>query len=156
MSVNPVAIENFFFSAMANGWVKNTKKISIPDLPGSKAISFKLGDLSMLDCYFVTPHSNKSVGSTMIWHDGIPVWVMYYGGWYEKVAIPFLKDCLRRVYVDEQCFYGGRGPRFMQSKLFTYINRIERNNFDDFSGEECIYNIDEMILGRHWYNGMLL
>lgn len=71
-------------------------------------------------------------------------------------AIPFLKQCLRRAYVDEQRFYGGRGPSFVRDERFTYVNRIERNDFGDFMGEERIFDLSEQCFGYHWYRGMSL
>jgi len=150
------AVQNVFFEAMASGWAKDVKKIRIPEFPGSKAIPFVLGDFSVLDCYLVSPYSDKSVGTTTIWYENQPIWIMHYGGWYVDVAIPFLKTCLHRAYIDERRFYGGRGPAFVRGELFTYVNRIERNHFDSFAGEERIFDLNEQCFGYHWYRGMSL
>jgi len=156
MCTDLVEIEDVFFEAMASGWVSKPEEITVPKLPGSKAIPFELGDFKVLYCYMVTPYSDMSTGSTIIWHRGIPVWVMYYGGWYTEVAMPFLKQCLASAYAEERRFYGGRGPEFVRGERFTYVNRINRNNFNDFVGEERIYDLDEQCLGFHWYRGMSL
>ena len=81
---------------------------------------------------------------------------MHYGGRYAKKAIPFLKSCLQRAYVQERCFYGGRGPIFVRNENFTYVNKIERGGFDDFAGEEKIFDLSEQCQGNHWYRGMSL
>lgn len=149
-------VEHAFFEAIAGGWAQDVQKIRVPEFPGSKAIPFILGDFRVLDCYMVTPHSEMSAGITTIWHLDQPAWIMHYGGWYTKLAVPFLKSCLHRAYVDERRFYGGRGPTFVRGDQFTYVNRIERNNFDDFVGEERIFDLSEQCFGYHWYRGMSL
>lgn len=151
------SVEDAFFAAMAAGWAQQKiEKIKVSDFPGSKAIPFVHGDFKVLDCYLVTPESDMSTGWTTIWHLGQPVWIMYYGGKYAKIAIPFLKQCLRRAYMDERRFYGGRGPTFVRDDRFTYVNRIERNDFGNFAGEEQVFDLSEQPLGYHWYRGMSL
>jgi len=94
-------IEHAFFEAMASGYAQNVKKDTIDCLPHSKVIAFELGDYMVVDFYFTTPRSDKGVGQTVIWHQNVPVWTMHYGGWYAKIAIPFLRECLHRAYVQE-------------------------------------------------------
>lgn len=149
------SIQNKFFDAMAHGWACNAdaKKIEVPQFPGSKGILYEHGQFRVLDFYMT--HFNFSTGTTIIWFRGKPLWVMHYGGRYEKEAIPFLKSCLHRAY-SERRFYGGRGPYFMKNDRFTYVNRIEHNNFREFAGEERVFNSDEQCLGYHWYRGMSL
>lgn len=149
-------IQEAFFEAMANGYAQNAKKDTIDELPYSKVIDSKLDDYRVVDFYFTTPHSDKSVGQTIIWHHGVPVWTMHYGGRYAKIAIPFLKECLKRAYVQERRFYGGRGPYFVRGERFTYVNNVERKSFADFQGEERVFDLDEQPLGYHWYRGMSL
>ena len=148
------SIQKIFFDAMACGWVCNVlKNIEVPQFPGSKAIPYEKGPFKVLDCYMT--NLNSSTGTTTIWFRGRPVWVMHYGGRYKKEAIPFLKRCLSRAYYELR-FYGGRGPVFMREGEFAYVNRIERNKFSDFAGEETIFGLNEMRLGYHWYRGMSL
>lgn len=156
MTTDLRSVQNAFFEAMGAGWAQNVQKIKLPELPGSKGIPFVWGDFRVLDCYLVTPHSDRSAGITTIWHQDQPVWIMHYGGWYAKVAIPFLKSCLHRAYVDERRFYGGRGPAFVRDERFTYVNQIERNDFGNFAGEERVFDLNEQCLGYHWYRGMSL
>ncbi|MEK7461523.1 MAG: DUF5680 domain-containing protein [Patescibacteria group bacterium] len=150
------SVQDAFFMAMAGGWAQDARKIQVPELPGSKGVPFVWGDFRILDCYLVTTYSERSAGMTVIWCHDQPVWVMYYGGWYAKVAIPFLKSCLQRAYVYEHRFYGGRGPVFVRDERFTYVNKIERNDFSDFAGEERVFDLNELCLGYHWYRGMSL
>ncbi len=156
MILDPFEIETVFLRAMATGWTEDGNERIIPDLPTAKGIPFTLGDFQVLDYYFVSPGSDKSAGTTTIWYKGVPVWVMNYGGEYAKDAIPFLKSCLNRAYVDEYRFYGGRGPAFVRGERFTYVNQIERGNFIDFVGEERIFDLSEVCFGYHWYRGMTL
>jgi hypothetical protein len=149
-------IQHAFFEAMANGYAQNVKKDTIEGLPHSKVVAFEWGEYRVVDFYFTTPHSDKSVGQTVIWHQDVPVWTMHYGGRYAKIAIPFLKECLHRAYVTERRFYGGRGPYFVRGDRFTYINQSSRETFADFEGEERIFDLSEQDLGYHWYRGMSL
>jgi hypothetical protein len=149
-------IEHAFFEAMANGYAQNVQKTVIAELPGSKVIPFELGDYKVVDFYFTTPHSDKSVGQTVIWHQDVPVWTMHYGGRYAKSAIPFLKECLHRAYVQERRFYGGRGPYFVRGDRFTYVNQVQQSSFADFEGDEQVFDLSEQALGHHWYRGMSL
>jgi hypothetical protein len=149
-------IQHAFFEAMANGYAQGVQKDTIDDFPGSKVIAHDWGDYRVVDFYFTTPDSDKSTGQTIIWQKGVPVWTMHFGGRYAKIAIPFLKECLHRAYVEERRFYGGRGPYFVRGDRFTYVNQVRHESFADFEGEERIYDLSEQNLGHHWYRGMSL
>jgi hypothetical protein len=149
-------IQHAFFEAMAHGYAQDVKKATIPAMPYSKVIPFKIGDYRVSDFYLSSQFSDMSSGQTIIWHKGVPVWTMHYGGRYAEIAIPFLKECLNRAYVKERRFYGGRGPYFVQEGRFTYVNRIVRESFANFEGEERIYDLSEQCFGYHWYRGMSL
>ncbi|MFC1757022.1 DUF5680 domain-containing protein [Patescibacteria group bacterium] len=153
-----IQIENVFFEAMLYGWAsKNPEKISIPEFPGMKGIVYESGQFRVVDGYFVTPYSDMSTGMTMIWHATVPVWVMYYGGWYDEEVIPFLKSCLNNAY-EEHRFYGGRGPFLVRDQNLAYENSVDSNSFEDFVGEENIYDTEGQRhhRGFHWYKGMSL
>ena len=142
---------------MAQGYVlDNVPKSTIRELPESKVIPYELGDFKVLDCYYTATDSNKSTGQTIMWFRDKPVWIMCYGGEYADIAIPFLKQCLHRAYVQERRFYGGRGPHFVRGDRFTYTNDIRQEFIDGFEGEERIFDLSEQPLGYHWYRGMSL
>lgn len=148
-------VQDVFFDAMAAGWAHDVQKETIAEMPGSKIISFTQGDFRVLDHYLTSP-SGKSAGTTAIWHQDQPVWVMQYGGHYTEFGISFLKSALRKAYT-ERNFYGGRGPEEMSfTDHVVYQNRIERNSFEDFLGEERVFILGEAVYGYHWYRGMLL
>lgn len=164
MTRHPKEIEAFFFNAMRNGWATPALKRPIPELPGSKSIRFGSGDLVLLDYYFVAPGSESSYGTTVIWEVERPVWIMHYGGWYNKEVIPFLKRVLMRNY-SQDIFLGGRGPERLEGEGHTlqYLNRVERNDFEDFQGQEYIISTSDQSgfpagqkLGEHHYFGGLL
>ncbi len=148
--------QDAFFEAMAVGWIQNAGETSLAELPGVKVIPFEFGDYRVLDMYVASAESGNSSGMTVIWHGDTPVWVMYYGGHYAKVAMPFLKSCLWRAYVGERRFYGGRGPHFMRDNRFTYTNNIVSDAWENFEGKEQIFDLNEQPLGYHWYRGMSL
>lgn len=152
-------IETVFFDAMLEGWANpNAKKIQIPGLPGSKGIVYRSGLFVAVDCYFAPKGSKKSSGFTLITYDNAPVWIMHYGGWYLKEAIPFLKSALMEAYSARK-FFGGRGPVIFEdeNKLYRYENFIELNHFPDSRGWEKVTRLsDGKIVGSHNYNGMLL
>ncbi len=158
-------IELFFFEAMRQGWATPRPKLPIPDLPGSKSLPlFSAGEYSLLDYYFVAPNSNTSYGTTIIWVAQRPVWVMHYGGWYDKKVIPFLKRALRYNY-DANIFLGGRGPKQREGEDHTlqYINNVENNSFEKFRGYEYIISTSHHTglppgekFGEHYYFGGLI
>ena len=151
-------VQAFFFKAMIEGWAVSGQKINIPDLPGYKAVPFRDGDFYLLDCYCVTPHSSKSAGTTTIWFQGVPVWIMNYGGVYEERAIAFLKSMLRRAY-ENLLFVGGRGPYRCSDGSFFYMNNPCPNDFYKFRGREEIFIMEGgniISLGFHEYWGMSL
>ena len=151
-------VQDAFLAAMANGYAQGAPKTFIPGLPGSHAVHFEHGDFKVMDVYFTNPDSDRSAGHTTIWHDNVPVWTMSYGGEYPEIVVPFLKECLHKAYVVDRQFYGGRGPHFMRSDRFAYVNRIRNNNwFPNFEGEESIFDLnEEHRCGYHWYKGMSL
>jgi hypothetical protein len=150
--------KNFFFEGMMQGYAVSEKKIKIAKLPGYKAIPFRDGDFSLLDLYCVTPNSNKSAGTTTIWFQEEPVWIMQYSGYYEESAIKFLKTALCKAY-EMRHFVGDRGPVSYKENLFIYTNSPRRNNFTKFEGREEIFvnTADGQVsLGFHEYSGMSL
>ena len=145
-----------FFAAMQEGYAKSAKKSSIHDLPGSKTIHFELGELKVMDCYFVTPQSQHSFGQTIIWHKDVPVWTMSYQGFYPANAISFLKRALSESY-NRWSFVGGRGPRLFTDEEMTYINKVELpNDWRHFRGREEIFDQNRKVVGWHEYQGLLL
>ncbi len=150
-------VRSFFFMAMSEGWAAaGDKKIVIADMPGYKALSFRDGDFYLLDRYCVNPNTLKSAGTTTIWFQGIPVWVMNYGGFYEEEEIAFLKRALLWTY--QRCiFVGCRGlngyVEGLESSLL-YVNHF-RGDFARFDGHEEIFRVKNgASLGFHEYEGM--
>lgn len=146
-----------FFAAMQDGYAKNgIKKGTLAELPMSKTIPFELGDFKLLDCYLITPHGPHSFGQTIIWCEGVPVWMMSYQGWYAKNAIPFLKKALFEAY-DHRDFIGGRGPRCFTDNGMIYVNRVEPpNDWQHFRGREEVFDLAGVSYGWHEYQGLLL
>lgn len=159
-------IEEAFFEAMRHGYaagvIAPAVKESSTDIPGMKRVIFvsynPRGDLRVVDQWTQTPCSDQSNGFTLITWNGIPVWIMHYGGWYKKEVAPFLKKCLLQNYITEE-FRGGRGPESEGvGDLLWYANRLGNNTpntFESFSGEETIMKGNEH-MGSHWYRGDLL
>jgi hypothetical protein len=157
LSVLSEQIKKFFFKAMVEGWVANSEKMTISQLPGFKAVEFQDGDFRLLDCWCETPNYFSS-GNTTIWKKDIPVWTMNYRGSYPPwpEVVSFLKDVLLKAYKDQE-FYGGRGPLSVCGRELMYINILQRNDFDRFSGHEMIFNTKTgQSYGFHEYQGMCL
>lgn len=159
VQVDVQTVKRFFFEAMKSGWAMPVPKSPIPSLPGSKSIPFRIGEYQLLDYYFIAPGSDSSYGTTVIWVAERPVWVMHYGGWYKKEAIPLLKAALRETYLQNQ-FVGGRGPREYreENSPLLYRNHIEADNsFTAFHGFENVVDTEYgSILGEHRYFGGLM
>ena len=148
-----------FFEAMLAGYASGVEKGAIPEMPGSKAIEWtndRNGNWRVLDTYIVTPFSAYSGGTTLIWLNDIPVWMMQYLGHYPKEAIPCLRAALRTAYEAEE-FFGGRGPEIFTHKGYTYVNNVRVNDFFmDARGEEMIFGPDGSIIGKHSYQSTFL
>ncbi len=151
-------IKNFFFKAMMEGWASGGgEKLTIPQLPGYKAIGHRDGDFYLIDCYCKNPEYHGSSGFTTIYWKNNPIWTMHYGGEYiNKDTVNFLKNALLFAYTHRQ-FCGGRGPSSLSLLGMIYINTPEQNNFVNFSGRETIHNIETgQSYGHHIYQGMAL
>lgn len=151
--VDMTQVQQFFFKAMIRGWAAGVQKIKIAEMPGYKAIPFQEGEFRLLDCYCVNPHSQMSAGTTTIWFQGVPVWVMNYGGYYEERAILFLKRALLETY-EAQRFVGGRGPIMYSEGPLVYVNTPRLNGFVGFEGHEKVFDLAGVQLGYHTYSGM--
>lgn len=151
----PAQIQDVFFDAMLEGYVGKPNKSWNPGLPGSKVIEYRRESWLVVDSYIVSEKSPYSGGTTYIYYDGVPVWMMQYFGFYDGCAIPTLKAALREAY-EERIFFGGRGPRTFLQDVHTYRNSTRSNDFKSFSGREEIENVDAEFCGFHQYQGGLL
>lgn len=146
-------VSRFFFKAMLNGWAAGVEKIKISEMPGYKAIPFEDGDFRLLDAYCVNPNNTKSAGVTTVWFQDIVVWTMYYGGEYEDVAIPVVKEAMIVAYSAHK-FFGGRGEYGFTRNGLMYFNESSPNFFRQFSGREWVVGVNGERLGYHNYFGM--
>jgi len=160
------AVRGVFIKAMRAGYaVEGVKKTKVANMPGYKEIRYEDGQWLLVDRWCVNPNTDRSAGTTTIWHDGWPVWFMSYGGHYPQSAIPFLKGALGHQYCCEGVFLGGRGPaRCLVSDLplsdgpdLIYVNECQ-GDFEHFSGKEKILApqplAGEVLVGYHEYWGM--
>jgi len=154
-------VQAFFFKAMVEGYAaQGSKKTKVADMPGYKEIRFQDGDFLLVDRWCVNRLTEKSVGTTTIWFENEPVWVMHYGGVYAESAVAMLKRALAKSY-GSYSFVGGRGPRVYvegTEKMFAYVNHPRLNDFSKFEGREEIRAVenDGEQFGFHEYWGMSL
>jgi hypothetical protein len=143
-----------FFYAMQRGYATSATKGSLEALPGSKSILYTHEKWRVLDMYLVTDAGDYSGGMTCMWYNKVPIWTMQYLGHYRVDAIPCLKAALRENY-EKQKFYGGRGPEFFHHENYTYVNRMEENNFAKrVTGEEVIFDAGGKKIGWHRYQAV--
>ncbi|MDP2631730.1 MAG: hypothetical protein Q8P30_03110 [Candidatus Uhrbacteria bacterium] len=158
-------VQEFFFKAMLHGWAGDGKPIAVTDMPGFKEFSFQDSKFLLKDRFSSTPESDKSSGTTTIWFQDVPIWNMYYAGWYTKEASGVVKHALRQAYENE-VFRGGRGQPCTLTKQMSpdsqeitvrYNNVLRSNGFDQFEGCEDVRNMSHNELcGYHRYHGMIL
>ncbi len=153
LNITTIQVENVFFKAMLAGYVSNTKvkTENMPGMPGYKFTEFIDGDFCVKDVWC------KSSGFTSIWYKGILVWTMSFGGEYSKACISFLKEVLRKAYVNKNSV-GCRGSNIATNDEYTYVNKVVvGSNFARFHGTEYIFRAETFKkTGYHHYFGGLV
>lgn len=167
-------IKQFFFRGMLDGYV-NPNSIKFRDLrvvfptvhfwmPDSECTFYCKNvegkKLQLVDLWFSRGDSDFNGGMTVIWVNDEPIWMMNYGGWYRKDAIPVLKMALKTAY-EQKLFHGGRGPHEFRVGDYTYSNDPDHSGFEEFCGHEDAYKDSQIVpaaywLGHHDYHGFLL
>lgn len=143
----------FFEYQLTASWLTDAKPIENPDLPGAHIFPWVKGPWQVVDIYWTTKHSQNSFGYLVISYEGQPVWRQEYSGFYEKDAIPFLKEALRMAY-DDHLFLGGRGVlEFVKNDLHYRNCPQSHQDFRNFDGIEGVYNEAGNLKGFHQYNG---
>jgi hypothetical protein len=130
-------VQDFFFKAMLQGWASNAAKTLDPQNPGHKHIRIVENGWMLIDQYYVDHRSLKSAGSTKIWYDDKLLWIMAYGGYYEKEASAFVKKVLLHTY-GLNMFCGGRGMPNCRIENLYYLNQADENGFNHFRGWEQV------------------
>ncbi|HEY0964604.1 MAG TPA: DUF5680 domain-containing protein [Candidatus Paceibacterota bacterium] len=148
--------EQFFYEAMLRGYAGSSTKGESAELPGSRTIEFKDGSWRILDLYMVSAAGPGSGGTTTLWYEDIPIWMMQYVGQYEERAIPCLKAALAKAYGSLH-FEGGRGPKLFFHDGLHYVNESAGDGFFGHSyGREFIYIPEGEYLGFHRYQSQWL
>lgn len=157
--------QRVFFEAMLDGYCGNCEKSTKITTPNNdKVIIYKSVDFKVEDRYSKKPENSKSerlAGTTTIFikENGIwfPFWRMFYGGYYPKHVIPFLKSVLAKTYA-RQIFVGGRGHYLVAEGTLLYKNILDEDEeFSQFSGqEEIVDRRTDRTLGFHKYFGMAI
>ena len=148
-------VKRFFVEASLNTYAADAPKTAIEALPKSKAFYYERGSFLYIDLYFSS--GKKRCGQAIIWYKGEPVGGMSYQGFWEgkdESIIPFLKRALRSSYQNGE-FVGGRGPESYNEGALEYRNRLWREKFEDFNGDEEIWQGAKLVFHRH-YEGMAL
>lgn len=157
-TINSDDAQAFFFRAMQRGWVAGGNYVDEMPFPGFKTFPYTEGGWYLTDIYHTTPNSIRSTGMTTIFWRHVPVWVMHYGGGYDELAIPTLKEALHWNYSQDK-FVGGRGPLHFVHGKYTYVNdpRGSGGDFEYFEGSEFIDDTElHERVGSHWYRGQWL
>lgn len=150
-------IRQVFFNAMLAGYAAKIPKIvSSADSPHCKVFEYTEGaNWLVTDTYHVTPNSDFSGGTTVIYYAYVPVWMMQYFGHYPEATIPFLKEALALEY-GRRRFTGGRGQMSLVKEDRNYINDVA-GDFSRFNGIEQIRRGDKPeVIGWHRYHGGLM
>jgi len=139
-------IKRFFLKGMLQGWAAGAPAEEISGMPGYKGFTFREGDFLLTDAYCVNKDSRRSAGSVTVLFKDDPVWVLLFGGYYEKKAIPFLKRALLENY-KAGIFLGGRGPAHFKEGSLVYRNTMREGDHSiQFDASEFV--IDSANYGR--------
>ena len=156
-NITEEAMRYAFFDALLQGYAGQNPPTRIGnDLPSSKFTTFKKDNLIVVDCWQVTPLSDKSFGTTTISGPNGLLWMMQYWGRYPEFVIPFLQNALASAY-EVGMFMGGRGPHWYSDEGLVYINTPSlESTFEEFSGMEYVFDKGGFLKGWHKYHGMKL
>ena len=152
-------VQEFFFKAMIQGWASGAPAVSFPELPGFEGYTFNppgQGLLSLRDCF--TGAGEKFFGTTTIWREKNPIWMMHYQGWYKKGAEPLLRRALLEAY-SKGIFLGGRGLDMIDPATnLDYHNISPGSRFTQFRGYEKIITrgCNSDIKGECFFQGRAL
>jgi hypothetical protein len=150
--------EAFFLETMAHGYAAGKEPQRDTPLPGWKTLDLLHPTLPirLVDQWHTTPSSMYSTGVTTMYYTESEViaWVMHYGGWYHKLAIPILRQSLKVSYQSGK-FNGGRGPDQLEGSDYAYLNHpVLGSTFARFSGVEYVRRKPGRVLyGTHQYFG---
>jgi hypothetical protein len=146
-----------YFAAMLDGYLSGKKPDNYPGMPHSKCYTFSRDRFTVLDCFFTNNYGRYSDGMVRMWYENQPIWSMWYGGWYQKEALGFLKEVMRETFTAQK-FYGGRGPEMVRGQNgLVYVNKVSPT--DDLlhvQGAEQIWDKSGALAGMHEYHCMLL
>ena len=131
--------EKFFCHAMAtDSYASGAKANPVERWLGWEGYEFRDGDFRLLDMYTVNPENRKSFGNTYIYYQSKTIWMMSYGGFYKKEAIPCLKAALMANY-SRGIFNLGRGPgEYVDGDYVYLIGSGSASSFERFSAHEGI------------------
>ena len=168
MKYNVARLQQFFFEGSLRGYAGGGEKIIVSGVKKTRRFVHQRGELYYRDEYVV--NGEYSGGSTIIYVDSFPVWLMQYHGWCkddDPEVLAFLKKVLVDTYRSGE-FAGGRGKygawRSNEGSLIyenhpTLLPTV--NEFNDFIGHERIktqtWKPDQSHeVFWHRYQGMLL
>lgn len=156
--------QKFFFEVMRHGWASGEAKFVTNEFRDWKEKAWKyespdFRDFVLEDRYQIYLDSKVSDGRKLITYLDRPIWYMYYGGWYDKEVIIFLKEALMDAY-NANVFCGGRGPtNFTRNEVYPgmlYVNQGDPLDFTGFRGRELVTDPFGKLRGTHDYFGGLM
>ncbi len=150
-------LKSFYLESAVKGYATGeTKRSTIPELPGSRVFPNTKGEFRYADLYFKS--RTRSYGLVTLWIEEVPVWVMHrHGSWrhHDKRVGPFLKMALSHAYSSKE-FLGGRGPLIFRHGSLVYANHPDpKSNFTDFRGYEWITGDQTHIWDCEYSGGLL-
>src|SRR3989344_758898 len=135
--------EALFCRGMAtDSYASGAKAGLIEYWAGWKGYEYREGDFKLVDMYMVDPDTKKSGGHTHIHYQGRTIWMMSYGGFYKKEAIPCLKSALMANYT-KRIFNAGRGQDGHVVGGFRYnIRDRGESSFERFAAHESVRPVE--------------
>jgi hypothetical protein len=145
-------LREFIIESNKAGYAGGEEKKWINEKDGSTTIPFAKGKWMMQDNYF---GGEPYGGRTIVSFEGKPAWLMvYYGlvieGVEPKSVYGVLKNALMKMPED----YPFRGPKKYEEGELIYEN-YWKGDIENFSGEEKISRIGEMIYKANYLGGLV-
>lgn len=143
----------FLITAKKNTYSSGKKNLKKNLIDGVKNFSFEKEKFFYRDRYY---GYNPFAGQEVVFYNKKPIWIMNYFGkcLNNDISANEIYALLKKVLKKTSINSPFRGPEFLQSKNFKYINKT-KGRVDSFSGVEKIYYKNKLVYRLDYRGGFI-